>query len=237
MRKDNRPYWIKSVMDRINQAYVDWRIRPQLDQVGQDFRVLFPRHLQISGPNVCIGDHVHIMALYDRPVRFAVFEGLGKISIGHYSIVNPGVRISSASSISIGESCMLAMNAYLADADWHDIQHRIYAPGKTSPIVIGDNCWIGEGAFVGKGVTIGDNSVVGAFAVVTKDVPPNSIVAGVPARVIGEIDPDDLTSRKALFRGGDQSYDQFEENYQRELLKENSLLGWLRAIVLPGRKN
>lgn len=236
MRKDHRPYWLKVLMDRLNQRYVDWRIRPQLDFSGRDFRVMYPRHLQVTGPRVHIGDHVHVMALYDRPVRLSVFEGLGEITIGSYSIVNPGVRISSASSIRIGESCMLAMNAYLADADWHDVQHRIFAPGKTAPIVIGDNCWIGESAFVGKGVTIGENSIVGAYAVVTGDVPANSIVAGIPARVIGQVDPDDITSRRQMFTG-DQSYDEFEENYFSDLLAGNTLLNWLRTLLLPGGKD
>ena len=236
MRKDHRPYRLKVFMDRLNQCYVDWRIRPQLDSSGRDFRVMYPRHLQITGPRVHVGDHVHIMALYDRPVRLAVFEGMGEITIGNYSIVNPGVRISSASSINIGESCMLAMNAYLSDADWHDVQHRIFAPGKTAPIVIGNNCWIGESAFVAKGVTIGENSVVGAYAVVTTDVPANSIVAGVPARVIGQVDPDDITSRKQLFTA-DESYDEFEESYFSGLLAGNTLLNWLRTLILPGNKD
>ena len=233
MRKDHRPYWLKLFFDQLSRLYVDWRIRPQLDSAGDDFRVLYPGHLQISGPHIHLGDHVHIMALYDRPVRLSVFEGLGRIEIGSYSIVNPGVRMSSASGIRIGESCMLAMNAYLSDADWHDLQHRIYAPGKTAPVVIGNNCWVGEGAFVGKGVTVGDNSVIGAFAVVTGDVPANSIVAGVPAKVIGEVDPENVIARRTMFTG-DVPYAEFEQDYVREQLRGNSLAGWLRAMLLPG---
>jgi maltose O-acetyltransferase len=55
------------------------------------------------------------------------------------------------------------------------------------PIVIGDNVWLGGGAVVLAGVTIGDNSVVGAGAVVTKDVPPNVVVVGSPARVVKQL--------------------------------------------------
>lgn len=236
MRKDHRPFWLKTTMDRINQWYVDWRIRPQLDHAGIDFRVLYPRHLQITGPKVRVHNHVHIMALYDRPVRLSVFEGLGEISIGNYCIVNPGVRVSSASSITVGDSCMLAMNAYLSDADWHDVQHRIYAPGETAPIVIGNNCWIGESAFVGKGVTIGDNSIVGAFAVVTSDVPENSIVAGIPARVIGEVDPSDIITRENMFTGK-ETYAEFESKYFSELLRHNSFIYWLKTLVIPGGRD
>ena len=93
MRQDHRPYWLKQMSGWLNQTYVDRICRPQFEVSGCDLRVLNPRHLQISGPNIAIGDHVHFMALADKPVRLAVFEGLGRIRIGDYSLVNPGVRI------------------------------------------------------------------------------------------------------------------------------------------------
>ena len=67
----------------------------------------------------------------------------------------------------------------------HDLEY-------SEPITIKDGCWICSGATVCGGVTIGENSIVAAGAVVTRDVPPNSIAAGVPARVIREIDDGDL---------------------------------------------
>ncbi len=220
-------------MDSCNQLYVDHFIRPQLDSSGVDFRVMNPRSLQISGPRIHLGDHVHITALSDSPVRLAVFDGLGRIEIGSYSIVNPGVRVTSAASITVGKSCMLAMNCYLADADWHGLQHRIFAPGNSAPIVLGDNVWIGDGAYIGKGVTIGDNSIIGAYSVVTKDVPANVIAVGSPARVIRELDPDDMIAREAAFTG-DMSYEEFELQYQRNQLAGNTLVNWMRSIVKPG---
>lgn len=232
MRRDHRPYWLKRFFDRANQYYVDRFIRPQLDASGIDLRVMTPRHLQISGPHITTGDHVHIMALPDRPVRLAVFEGLGEIRVGDYCIINPGARISSASSVHIGHSCMLAMNCYLSDADWHDLQHRIFAPGKSAPISLGNNVWIGDSAFVGKGVTIGENSIVAAYAVVTRDVPDNVIVAGNPARIVKQLDADQLTMRKHLFTDT-TPYDVFEADYYRRQLADNSLSGWIRQLLLP----
>jgi len=128
---------------------------------------------------------------------------------------------------------MFAMNAYLSDADWHDLQHRIYAPGNHSAIVLGNNVWVGDSALICKGVTIGDNSIVGAWSVVTKDVPANVVVAGNPAKVIRELDPSDITSRAHLFNM-DISYDQFEEKGYREGLEGNKFRHWLRAIFFPG---
>ena len=192
-----------------------------------------PSHVQVSGSSISLYDHVHVMALADAPVRLSVFEDLGEISIGRYCIVNPGVRITSASSIEIGDSCMIAMNAYLSDADWHDIHHRIYAPGSTAPIILQDNVWVGDSALVCKGVTIGENSIVGAYSVVTKDVPANSIVAGNPARKVGEVNPEHLTTRADLFNGPVQ-YEEFEAEYFRKKLRGNTLFKWLTSQLIPG---
>jgi len=179
-----------------------------------------------------MGDHVHFMALRDKPIRLAVYEKLGSIHIGNYCIVNPGVRITSAAEITIGDGCMLAMNAYLSDADWHDLQHRIFTPGTSKPICLGDNVWIGDSALVCKGVTIGENSVVGANSVVTKDVPPNTIVAGNPAKVVGAINPDDITTREHFFTRP-VPYSEYKKAYYKKLYANNGLLNWLRTIVYP----
>jgi len=236
MRRDNRPYWVKKAFDWLNDAFIHHFIRPQLEGAGVDLRVHGVRHLQISGPNISAGDHVHMMALPDKPIRLAVYEGLGRIDIGSYSIVNPGVRVTSASEIIIGQSCMLAMNAYLSDADWHDLQHRIYAPGATAGIKLDDNVWIGDSALVCKGVHIGENSVVGAWSVVTKDVPANVVVAGVPAKIVRALDPEEITTRKHLFTG-EVPYADFEASYFQEKLGNNGLINWIRSLSLPGNKD
>lgn len=233
-RSNHRPYWLQQGLGWFNRLYVRHRLEPQLDSCGKDFRAYRARDTEFSGPNIHLGDHVHITALPDRPVRLSVFEGLGRIEVGNYSIINPGVRVTSASHITIGEACMLAMNCYLSDADWHDVQHRIYAPGKTAPIKLGNNVWIGDGALITKGVTIGDNSVVGAYSVVFKDVPDNTVVAGNPAKVIRQLDAGHLTTRRDLFTMA-ESYEDFERRYLEQLLQGNTLLRWLRSIVWPKR--
>lgn len=235
-RRNLQPYWFNQWLGCLNRFYVKRWLQPQLDSCGKDFQAIVARHVDLSGPNIHVDDHVHITALADKPVRLAVFEGLGEIIVGSYSIINPGVRITSASRIEIGKGCMLAMNCYLSDADWHDLQHRIYAPGNTAPIKLGDNVWIGDSALVTKGVQIGNNSVVGAYSVVTKDVPANTIVAGNPAKVVKELDVSHITTRKDLFNM-DEPYEVFAMRYQKALLEGNTLLHWLRSLIAPTRKD
>jgi len=239
LRHDHRPLYVKKLFDWLNMLYSNHFIKPQFDRVGQGCEFNSPRHIDVSGGRICLGDRVHITALPDKPVRLAAFpteDGQGSIRIGNYCTVNPGVRITSASAIEIDDSCMIAMNAYLSDADWHDIHHRIYAPGRSAPIRLEKNVWIGDSAFITKGVTIGENSVVGAYSVVSKDVPANSIVVGNPARVIRELDPSHLTTREHLFTSlGD--YDEFQSDHFKKQLKNNRLASWLRSLLMPSVKD
>ncbi len=238
MRRDHRPYWLHRITRAYESFYVRRFIAPQLDAMGQGCRFAGPRHVHLSGPNISFGDDVHSLGLADRPVRLAVWrdpEHVGFIKVGDYSIINPGVRVTSAEGIEIGRGCMLAMDAYVTDADWHGIDDRALPPGTTGPVTLEDNVWIADGAMVAKGVTVGENSIVGARSVVTRDVPPNSVVAGAPARVVSELDPDARGfTRSVLFALVD--YDEFEQSQKREELASNSLWGWLRSLIRPRRR-
>ncbi|MBB2975532.1 acetyltransferase-like isoleucine patch superfamily enzyme [Microbacterium endophyticum] len=104
-----------------------------------------------------------------------------------------GTTICSALSIVIGDRCLFGADTTIADTDFHPLEAagrrhaRMPEPNSTDRIVIGDDVFIGYGSLVLKGVTIGSGSVVGARSVVTKDVPPNSIVAGSPARIVSQL--------------------------------------------------
>lgn len=160
-------------------------------------------NIDIYGPNIHLGKNVVFLAANGSKtalttVRLAGHEG--RIDIGNNVLVMNGVRISSASHIIIGDDCMLANFCYLTDADWHDIHDRTNPVGKTAPIILEKGVWIGDSAIICKGVHIGENSVVGAGAVVTKDVPPNVVVAGNPARIIKDIDPEKVITHSTLYQ-------------------------------------
>jgi acetyltransferase-like isoleucine patch superfamily enzyme len=111
----------------------------------------------------------------------------GEVEIGAKTVIGQEVTISAYQRVRIGEQCIIADRAMFIDFDHSvvDVERSIREQGiYKRDVVVGSNCWIGYGACVLRGVTIGDNSVVGTYAVVTKDVPANAVVAGVPARVI-----------------------------------------------------
>ena len=110
-------------------------------------------------------------------------EDSGSIQIGDNVVISRGTHIVSYYGIQVGDGVMIGEYVSIRDAN-HIIGHEdIRNSGHTgAPIVICRNAWIGRGAVILAGVTIGENSVVAANAVVTRDVPANTVVAGVPAR-------------------------------------------------------
>jgi acetyltransferase-like isoleucine patch superfamily enzyme len=229
---------VKRAFEALSQLYAQCYVQPQLDSLGAGCSFINPRYFHVNGPRIRIAERMHCMATRERPISLTVYPDQAQrshISIGAYCILLPGVRIAAATSIEIGDNCMFATGCYVTDADWHDHYDRTAAPGKTRPIVLGNNVWIGDSAIVCKGVNIGENSIVGAGAVVTRDVPPNTIVAGNPARPIKQLDSTQpFKRREALFQDV-ESYDAYLKRYDAFMLQENTLAGWLRSLILPAR--
>ena len=150
------------------------------------------RYFDVYGKNISIDDYPTMVASPDNYIHLTTWsleDHEGEISIGKYCLLTPGVRIASASKITIGDGCMFANSAYVSDADWHGIYDRATPVGKSSPVTLEDNVWIGDRAMVGKGVNIGKNSIIAAGAVVVKDVPDNVVVGGNPSNLSKELDP------------------------------------------------
>lgn len=96
--------------------------------------------------------------------------------------INNNTKISCFEKITIGDDVKISEDVIIRDSDNHMIVRSNYV--KTAPICIGNHVWIGARAIILKGVTIGDGAVIAAGSVVTKDVPPNSLAGGVPAKII-----------------------------------------------------
>ena len=96
--------------------------------------------------------------------------------------INHNLNLSCFESISIGNGVVISENVCIRDSDDHTVKGS--SKPMTSPIVIGDHVWIGMNVTILKGVKIGNGAIIAAGAVVTKDVPENSMVGGIPAKVI-----------------------------------------------------
>jgi acetyltransferase-like isoleucine patch superfamily enzyme len=146
------------------------------------------QHVYI-GNDVFIGKDVWLNVMPEGP------ESAAKISLGRGCRIGRRTTISARNSIFLEENVLLAPSVLLMDHN-HEYSNPdipIHAQGITAggKIVVGKNCWLGYGCviFCASGeLSIGQNSVVGANAVVTKSIPPFSVVAGSPARVVKQYD-------------------------------------------------
>ena len=110
------------------------------------------------------------------------------MSVGKNALLDEDTTIicmGQGNSVTIGEECMFADKVEIWASDTHlitDLQGNPLNPSK--PVHIGKHVWLGKGVCVMKGVTIGEHSTVGLGSIVTKDIPPHTIAAGNPARVV-----------------------------------------------------
>ena len=109
------------------------------------------------------------------------------IKLGKGVFINEGCCFQDQGGIEIGDNALIGQQVVIATLN-HDLAPDKRANMIPAPVKIGKNVWIGAHATILAGVTIGDNAVVAAGAVVTKDVPANSVVGGVPAKIIKTIE-------------------------------------------------
>jgi len=153
--------------------------------------------------SITIGDHVLINSRFRSnlvgvtgPTIFHCIRD-GRIRIGDNSGCSSTV-FSSRSSITVGKNVKIGGNVRIYDHDFHAVDYRARRDPeqdmnqeKSAPVVIGDDILIGANSIILKGVTIGDRSIIGAGSVVTiKNIPPDSLVAGNPARIVRTLDGD-----------------------------------------------
>lgn len=125
---------------------------------------------------------------YTVPASLRVFPPLyadfGKnITVGEGVFINACCHFQDHGGVTLGDDCQIGHNVVFATLN-HGLLPEARRSTRPAPIVLGKGVWVGSNATILQGVTIGDNAIVTAGAVVTKDVPANAIVGGVPARFI-----------------------------------------------------
>jgi maltose O-acetyltransferase len=156
---------VKAALRLYNQTETPGERRPLLEhllgQIGKN-TIIEPPFYCVYGHNIYLGDHVYLNVL-------CTILDCSEVRIGNHVMLGPSVQIYTAA---------------------HHLQAELRIQGLevAKPVVIEDNVWIGGAAILLPGVRIGRNAVVGAGAVVSRDVPENTIVAGNPARVVREIE-------------------------------------------------
>jgi len=184
--------FVYSIMDKYKSNMVKKRVTLK----GTDQVFSSSTYIRLSDGSdkndIVIGDHAMISGALTS-------ENHGEIYLGSYVYLREDSRIGSVNSITIGDYTSIADYVVILDNNNHPVHpedrliksasprgsdYRKWRHSDSAPIEIGRNVWIGSFARVCKGVKVGDNSIIAANAVVTKDVPPNTIVAGNPAKVV-----------------------------------------------------
>jgi acetyltransferase-like isoleucine patch superfamily enzyme len=156
------------------RAFVRWPIHGNVLEAMREGR------LEI-GPHTLFEPDVWITA-----------PGEARIRIGEGCFLNIGVMVASVELVEIGDHCMLANHCFVTDGNHRFDDPELPVPWQgfttAGPTRIGDNTWLGANVVVTSGVTIGERCVIGANSLVTKDVEPFTIAAGVPARPLRRVE-------------------------------------------------
>lgn len=182
---------MKKISNIFSAAFNYFRWKWRFYDFGLRSRLIKPEMLT-NTKSIKIGKRVEIR----KHARLETFgpmkDNKPKLTIGDGTSIHLYFHCGAAESVTIGKDVLMASRIYISDHD-HEFDNPEIAPVNsrkliTKPVTIEDGVWIGEGAVILKGVTIGKRSVIGANSVVTKDIPPYHVAAGVPAKIIKKIE-------------------------------------------------
>ena len=158
-----------------------WGLR-RADHVGPRVRAQGRLAVRNDG-RMIIHERVQLVSTL-VPIELVTTPG-GTLEVGERTFVNYGTSIAATSRVTIGARCLLGTYNLLMDNDFHHPEpERRMARPDSAPIVLEDDVWLGARVIVLRGVTIGEGSAVAAGSIVTRDVPPRTLVAGAPAKVV-----------------------------------------------------
>lgn len=175
--REKGPRWALIISRQLLLAR--WQLR-NCTSLGKYVRVRGKVLVHNEG-TIRIGDRVRFRS--EAAISELVTWGDGKIEIGERTTINYGSSISAAGLVKIGKECLIGTYVNVMDCTFHNMKDHSWNLD-ADPVVIGDRVWLGNRCMIMKGVTIGEGAVVAACSLVTRNVPPNTMVVGVPARVV-----------------------------------------------------
>ena len=168
---------------RLGSSHLNARFRLRAaNSVGQRVTMRGSPVVQNAG-RMTVGDDVRFISTV-ATLELVSLAG-GHLDIGNNVFVNYGTSLVSKAHVRIGDDCLIGSHVTVMDCDFHHVENKGWDE-TGDEIVIEERVWLANRAMVLKGVRIGHDAVVAAGSVVTHDVPPRTLVAGVPAKVIRE---------------------------------------------------
>jgi acetyltransferase-like isoleucine patch superfamily enzyme len=176
----SRLRYVLARLDRAGPALnARWRLR-SASHLGRRVTLRGKPHIDNQG-TLTVGERVRLVSTV-ATLELAVLPG-ARLEIGDNVFINYGTSIVAGNRVTIGDDCLIGTHVMVMDCDFHRVEDKAWDTTGT-PIILQDRVWLGNRSIILKGVTIGHDAVVAAGSVVTHDVPAETVVAGVPARVV-----------------------------------------------------